>query len=164
MTWRTISRQSTQIFIISLSFRVSLFFLPLLFFPPNGAAAERFVTELAEATTVLAYSSSSSSVWVLGKASSDEVRCWLCLRLMSGELGAVELQEAVEPPPPPELLKKDGILSLNLKDSDFLTLLDLSFVSADVCALDVEAEGGSNVNTGVVLNCSKGIDILVLHL
>ena len=56
-------------------------------------------------------------------------------------------------------LKNDGILSLNLKDSDFLTLLDLSFVSADVCALDVEAEGGSNVNTGVVLNCSKGIDI-----
>jgi len=164
MTWRTISRQSTQIFIISLSFRVSLFFLPLLFFPPNGAA-ERFVTELAEATTVLAYSSSSSSVWVLGKASSDEVRCWLCLRLMSGELGAVELQEAVEPPPPPELLKKDGILSLNLKDSDFLTLLDLSFVSADDWSeLDVEAEGGSNVNTGVVLNCSKGIDILVLHL
>jgi len=85
---------------------------------------------------------------------------------MSGELGAVELQDAVEPPPPPELLKKDGILSLNLKDSDFLTLVDLSFVSADGGSeFDVEAEeGGSKVNTGVVLNCSKGIDIFVLHL
>ena len=82
MTCNTISLQSTQMFIIS----VLLLILVL--------SADKLVTELAEATTVPAYSSSWSSRF--RKVSRDDVM-WLFCRLNGpGELGAEELNELVE--------------------------------------------------------------------